>query len=72
MIERPLDMLNNLKGKSVIITLREGDCVEGDLLAFDIHINLVLDYVDDEKKRKNLFVRGDTVVFVEAKDESTK
>jgi small nuclear ribonucleoprotein (snRNP)-like protein len=70
MIERPLDMLNDLKGKPVIITLKEGDSVEGDLLAIDIHINLAPDYVDDDKKKKNLFVRGDTVVFVEGKDET--
>lgn len=71
MIERPLDMLNNLKGKEVVVTLEEGDCIEGTLLAFDIHINLVIDH-DEEKKKRNLFVRGDTVVFVEGKDEIPK
>lgn len=71
MIERPLDLLNNLKGKDVIITLKDADTIIGTLLAFDIHINLVIDGKDDDpkiKKRRNLFVRGDMVVFVEALD----
>lgn len=72
MIERPLDFLNDLKGKEAIITLKDGDTVEGTLFAFDIHLNIVLDATDDnpkEKKRKTLFVRGDAVVFVEAKED---
>lgn len=67
-IERPLDMLNALKGKEVLITMKEGDTITGTLLAFDIHINIVINGKDDDpkiKERKNIFVRGDTVVFVE-------
>jgi len=72
MEERPLDFLNNLKGKKVVLSLKEGKSIEGTLLLFDIHLNLVIKYVNSENKRKDLFVRGNSVVFVEAKDESEK
>jgi len=79
MIERPFDFLNDLKGKEVIITLKDANEIRGKLLAFDIHINLVVLANDDDpdddpnvKIKKNLFVRGDTVVFVESNDETGK
>ncbi len=59
MIERPLDLLNDLKkdGKNVIVE-RKGDRKEiiGKLLAFDIHINLVI-----ETKEGMKFIRGDVI-----------
>jgi len=79
MIERPFDFLNDLKGKEVIITLKDANEIRCKLLAFDIHINLVVLANDDDpdddpnvKIKKNLFVRGDTVVFVESNDETGK
>ncbi len=60
-IERPLDLLNNSKGKEILVQT---------LLAFDIHINLVLDNIkemqDGETKRKLglTFLRGDTIIFI--------
>jgi len=42
-IERPLDLLNSSKGKEVLVYLKGDKQVVGTLLAFDIHINLVLD-----------------------------
>lgn len=65
-IERPLDLLNALRGKKVLIrckAYKEYD-LEGVLITFDIHINLVIEVF--ENKRKILrFVRGDNVLFVE-------
>ena len=59
MIERPLDLLNDLKkdNKNVIVE-RKGDSKEiiGKLLAFDIHINLVI-----ETKEGLKFIRGDVI-----------
>lgn len=66
LIERPLDFLNEMKGKKVIVrckAYKEYD-LEGILHAFDIHINLVLDCEEDKKKVLR-FVRGDNVLFVE-------
>ncbi len=69
-IERPLDVLNNAKGKEVLIQLKNNRQMVGTLLAFDIHINIVLDnakeMLDDQVKR-NLgltFLRGDTIIFI--------
>ena len=69
-IERPLDLLNNSKGKEVLVYLKGDKQFVGTLLAFDIHINLVLDNIkemhDGEIKRKLglTFLRGDTIIFI--------
>jgi len=60
-IERPLDLLGSLKGKKVIIILKnEDNPIEGTLIAFDIHINLVV-----EINKKKRFIRGDVVMWVD-------
>jgi small nuclear ribonucleoprotein (snRNP)-like protein len=58
-IERPLDYLNQCKGREVIVTLENGKEITGTLIAFDIHINLIVKTLD-----KIGFIRGDNVVFV--------
>jgi len=69
-IERPLDLLNTSKGKEVLVHLKGDREVVGTLLAFDIHINLVLDNIkemqNNEIKRKLglTFLRGDTIIFI--------
>jgi small nuclear ribonucleoprotein (snRNP)-like protein len=69
-IERPLDLLNNSKGKEVLVRLKGDKQSVGTLLAFDIHINLVLDNVkemENNEIKRNLglgFLRGDTIIFI--------
>ena len=69
-IDRPLDLLNNSKGQEVLVQLKSNKQFVGTLLAFDIHINLVLDNTKEMQEgeiRKNLgltFLRGDTIIFV--------
>lgn len=69
-IERPLDLLNNSKGKEVLVHLKGDKIFVGTLLAFDIHINLVLDNIkemQDNEVKRNLglgFLRGDTIIFI--------
>ena len=69
-IERPLDVLNNAKGKQVLVQLKNNKQMVGTLLAFDIHINLVLDNVKemhDGEVKKSLgltFLRGDTIIYI--------
>ncbi|MAG27182.1 small nuclear ribonucleoprotein [Candidatus Pacearchaeota archaeon] len=69
-IERPLDLLNQSKGKEVLVQLKGDKQYVGTLVAFDIHINVVLDnakeMVEGEIK-KNIgltFVRGDTIIYI--------
>ena len=67
---RPLDALNNARGKKVIIELKNGKQFLGTLKAFDIHINVVLDDAEEreagETKRKlgTVFLRGDTIILI--------
>ncbi|MFT4344135.1 MAG: LSM domain-containing protein [Candidatus Woesearchaeota archaeon] len=67
---RPLDALNNARHKRVIVELKNGKQLLGKLVAFDIHINVVLDdaeeHVNGEMKRKmgTIFIRGDTIIFI--------
>ena len=69
-IERPLDVLNNAKGKEVLVQLKNNRQMVGTLLAFDIHINIVIDnakeIVNNEIKRSLgiSFVRGNTVLWI--------
>lgn len=60
-IDRPLDLLNSLKNKTVIVERKGKDSlpVIGILLAFDIHINLVI-----ETDSVPIFIRGDIVETV--------
>lgn len=67
---RPLDALNKARNKRVIIELKNNIQITGELKAFDIHINCVLDNADErlngEVKRKlgTVFIRGDTIILI--------
>jgi len=69
-IERPLDLLNQSKGKEVLIQLKGDKQFVGTLLAFDMHINVALDNAKEMKEgevKKNIgltFLRGDTIIFI--------
>ena len=69
-IDRPLDVLNTSKGKEILVQLKSGKEFVGTLLAFDIHINVVLDNakeLEDGEQKKSYgltFLRGDTIVFI--------
>jgi len=69
-VERPLDVLNNSKGKEVLVQLKNNRQMVGTLLAFDIHINVVLDNAKemlDQENTRNIgltFLRGDTIIFI--------
>ncbi len=70
-IQRPLDLLNNSKGKNVLVILKNGTKISGKLITFDIHLNLVLEQasiINDETSSTQtlgkILVRGDTILFV--------
>jgi len=77
-IERPLDLLNNSKEKEVLVHLKGDKQFVGTLLAFDIHINLVLDNVKEMQNneiKRNLgltFLRGDTIIFISPASTAVK
>lgn len=67
---RPLDTLNEMRDKRVVVKLKNGITYVGELKSFDIHINVSLKNVEeikDDKTVKNLdrvFIRGDTIITV--------
>jgi len=69
-VERPLDALNASRNKRVLVELQNKRQLVGTLKAFDIHINLVLDDVEERengemvRKLGTVFVRGGIVVLV--------
>ena len=69
-IDRPLDLLNSAKGKEILVQLKSGKQLVGTLLAFDIHINVVLEgakEIENGEQAKSYgltFLRGDTIVFI--------
>lgn len=67
MPDRPIDALDQAKGKKVLVKLKNGEEITGTLMALDLHLNLWLEDVDiqGENKRKfrTLLIRGDTVLY---------
>ncbi len=69
-IERPLDLLNSAKGKEILVQMKNGRQLVGTLLAFDIHINVVIENakeVENGEQTKSYgltFLRGDTIIFI--------
>ncbi len=70
MESRPLDALNKARDKRVIVELKNGKQYAGLLRAFDIHINTVLEEVEERmngevtRKLGTVFVRGDTIIII--------
>ncbi len=68
-MERPIDVLNNAKGKRVLIKLKRGTEIAGILQAMDLHLNMWLEDAEqttDESKTKlgTILVRGDNILYV--------
>jgi small nuclear ribonucleoprotein len=68
-------LMNNSKNKSVSLRLRNNKTIKGNLLDFDVHMNLTLndaEDVTDEKTQKlgKILLRGDNILAVSLPDES--
>jgi len=67
---RPLDALNKARDKRVIVELKNNKQFIGKLKSFDIHINVVLDDVEERangeitRKLNTVFIRGDTITVI--------
>ncbi len=70
---RPLEYLASLKGKNVIVLLKNGKQVTGTLEGSDVHLNLLLANAEFEgKKFEKLLVRGDMVLMVSEVSSQTQ
>ncbi len=67
--DRPIDVLNDAKGKRVLIKLKRGTEISGILQAMDLHLNMWLEdaeQTDEDEKVKlgTVLVRGDNILYV--------
>jgi small nuclear ribonucleoprotein (snRNP)-like protein len=68
MENKPLELLNSAINKKVKVHLKNGATIEGILLSFDIHTNMVIK-TNVELKNEYLFIRGDGVVYISIERE---
>ncbi len=67
---RPLDALNAARNKRTIVELKNGKQYMGNLKAFDIHVNVVLEDAEErmngelQRKLGVVFIRGDTITII--------
>ena len=67
---RPLDALNKARDKRIIVELKNNKVYTGKLKSFDIHINVVLEDVEERmngemtRKLSTVFIRGDTITVI--------
>ena len=67
---RPLDALNKSRDKRILVELKNNKQYIGKLKSFDIHINIVLEDVEERvngevtRKLGNVFIRGDTITVI--------
>ena len=68
--KRPFDILNSSLNNTVIIGLKGGVEFRGMMVAYDVHMNIVLDnaeqIVNGEVKRGmgTILLRGDSVIYI--------
>jgi small nuclear ribonucleoprotein len=67
-LERPIDVLNNAKGKRVLVKLKNGTEISGILQAMDLHLNMWLNDAEQitNKEKTTLgtvLVRGDNILY---------
>ena len=69
-------LMSNSKNKSVLLRLRNNTTIKGNLLDFDVHMNLTLDDAEDvteetPEKLGKILLRGDNVLVVSLPDETS-
>ncbi|MCW1291939.1 MAG: LSm family protein [Candidatus Rehaiarchaeum fermentans] len=69
--KRPFDVLNESKGKNILVELKNGKTISGKLIAFDPHINISMENAKEvsqsgETVREvgKLFIRGDMIISI--------
>jgi len=69
-------LMSNSKNKSVLLKLRNKKTIKGNLLAFDVHMNLTLDDAEDvtdenPEKLGKILLRGDNILIVSLPDDKS-
>ena len=69
-VQKPLDFLNKNRGRRVLVILKSGEKVSGDLVTFDIHLNIVLSNATilrnggESVSLGKVLIRGDNILFI--------
>lgn len=67
---KPFDILQDRKGKEVVVSLKNNEAYKGLLKSFDIHLNTVLfeaTFIDSSGKEAsvgNVLIRGDNILTI--------
>jgi small nuclear ribonucleoprotein len=69
-------LMSNSKNKPVLLRLRNNKTIKGNLLDFDVHMNLTLDDAEDvteetPEKLGKILLRGDNVLVVSLPDDES-
>ncbi|MDH3361054.1 MAG: ribonucleoprotein [Nitrosopumilus sp.] len=69
-------LMNNSKGKVVLLRLRNTRTVQGALIDFDIHMNLTLENAEDVSEDKveklgKILLRGDNILAISLPEENS-
>jgi len=67
--QKPMDLLNNAREKTVLIRLRGNRRMRGTLKAYDVHLNLILENAEEIGEEGliplgDIILRGDNVIMV--------
>ncbi len=67
-------LMSNSKNKSVLLRLRNNKTIKGNLLDFDVHMNLTLDDAEDvtdeePEKLGKILLRGDNILSISLPDD---
>jgi small nuclear ribonucleoprotein len=76
MVDEVSTLMSNSKNKSILLKLRNNKTIKGNLLEFDVHMNLTLndaEDVTDENPQKlgKILLRGDNVLIVSLPDDES-
>ena len=66
---RPLDTLNEARGKNVIVELKNNKQLVGKLKAFDIHVNTVLEDGEEKEIAQEALVQEEDIVITSGLEE---
>ena len=69
-------LMSKNKNKTVLLRLRNNKTIKGNLLDFDVHMNLSLDHAEDitndnPEKLGKILLRGDNVLIVALPDDKS-
>lgn len=70
------NLMNQSKDKSVLLRLRNNKTVKGNLVDFDVHMNLTLNNAEDISEEKStklgkILLRGDNILAISLPDEES-